>query len=322
MVSELVNPKADGESSLKRATSSHSSPKITLVDGDSRGADKWKAWLSGEAGSAGDAWLLTVSSSIGQVMLVLPNATARVGMAYAIPIAIVTATLSLWTLYILVILYVERKAALAAKGLWYNEAGERKVVTQYHEVIGDLLGPWARWTVIVVIAFTLFGVCVAQIVASAADGLLLLRDHRQEYHKSQPSNMPLYSLCPLKAAKGLWYNEAGERKVVTQYHEVIGDLLGPWARWTVIVVIAFTLFGVCVAQIVASAADAYYFSETIDKRTWGLIWGGIMMVTPLLPSFRHFRILNIIGIFGTTFTAWYIVGVSVTHGNPNGNIHW
>eukprot|EP00884_Botryococcus_braunii_P014761 jgi/Botrbrau1/23286/Bobra.0102s0029.2 len=236
MVSELVNPKADGESSLKRATSSHSSPKITLVDGDSRGADKWKAWLSGEAGSAGDAWLLTVSSSIGQVMLVLPNATARVGMAYAIPIAIVTATLSLWTLYILVILYVERKAALAAKGLWYNEAGERKVVTQYHEVIGDLLGPWARWTVIVVIAFTLFGVCVA--------------------------------------------------------------------------------------QIVASAADAYYFSETIDKRTWGLIWGGIMMVTPLLPSFRHFRILNIIGIFGTTFTAWYIVGVSVTHGNPNGNIHW
>jgi hypothetical protein len=49
-------------------------------------------------------------------------------------------------------------------------------------------------------------------------------------------------------------------------YRAIGDLLGPWARYTVIVVISFALFGVCVAQIVASAADAYYITESIDKR--------------------------------------------------------
>lgn len=48
---------------------------------------------------------------------------------------------------------------------------------------------------------------------------------------------------------------------------MIGDLLGKWARYLVIAVISVSLFGTCVAQIVASSADAYYYSEEIDKRS-------------------------------------------------------
>eukprot|EP00884_Botryococcus_braunii_P010276 jgi/Botrbrau1/1924/Bobra.0005s0029.2 len=221
----------------KDSSGSSKVTKDSIVPGDTpQTYAQWKQWLSGEAGTPLDGWLLTVSSQIGQIMLTLPNAMAKVGVAAAIPIALGTATMSLWTMYLLITLYVERKAILVAKGLWFDEAGERKVITQYHEVIGDLLGKWARYIVIAVISIALFGTCVA--------------------------------------------------------------------------------------QIVASSADAYYFSESIDKRTWSLIWGGIMMVTPLLPSFRHFRIINIIGIIGTTFTAWYIVGVSAAHGEEKGHVHW
>jgi hypothetical protein len=48
---------------------------------------------------------------------------------------------------------------------------------------------------------------------------------------------------------------------------VIGDLLGRWAAILVIVNIGLSLFGTCVAQVVASSADAYYITQTIDKRS-------------------------------------------------------
>jgi hypothetical protein len=49
-------------------------------------------------------------------------------------------------------------------------------------------------------------------------------------------------------------------------NRVIGDLLGRWAQYIVMVVISISLFGTCLSQIVASSADAYYISQTIDKR--------------------------------------------------------
>lgn len=50
-------------------------------------------------------------------------------------------------------------------------------------------------------------------------------------------------------------------------HRVIGDLLGKWAGYLVIVNIFLSLFGIMVAQVVASSADAYYITQTIDKRS-------------------------------------------------------
>jgi hypothetical protein len=47
---------------------------------------------------------------------------------------------------------------------------------------------------------------------------------------------------------------------------VVGDLFGKTAQIIVAVNVAMALFGICLAQIVASAADAYYYTEHIDKR--------------------------------------------------------
>ncbi len=33
-----------------------------------------------------------------------------------------------------------------------------------------------------------------------------------------------------------------------------------------------------------------------------LIWGGISMVAVLLPTLRHFRVVNIVALIGTTYT--------------------
>eukprot|EP00884_Botryococcus_braunii_P009819 jgi/Botrbrau1/18839/Bobra.177_2s0004.1 len=170
---------------------------VQLVQNDSRGSNTWKAFFTGEAGTPIDGFLLTASSQIGQIMLTLPNAFAKSGLAYALPIALGVALISLWTMFLLITLYLERRAILIQKGLWYNEAGERRVITQYHEVMGDLLGRWAAILVVVNIGLSLFGTCVA--------------------------------------------------------------------------------------QVVASSADAYYITQSIDKRTWAIIWGAVMMLTPASP---------------------------------------
>ena len=46
-------------------------------------------------------------------------------------------------------------------------------------------------------------------------------------------------------------------------------------------------------------------------RTWTLIWGGILSVTmSLVPNFRHFRLLNIISLVGTAYTAVYLIATA------------
>lgn len=39
-----------------------------------------------------------------------------------------------------------------------------------------------------------------------------------------------------------------------------------------------------------------------------------MQLSVLLPTLRHFRVINILGLIGTTYTAWYIVSAAVIHG--------
>jgi hypothetical protein len=59
-----------------------------------------------------------------------------------------------------------------------------------------------------------------------------------------------------------------------------------------------------VSQIVASSSDAYYLGQGLNKRELALVFGGLMQLSVLLPSLRHFRIINIIGLLSTTYTAW------------------
>ena len=103
----------------------------------------------------------------------------------------------------------------------------------------------------------------------------------------------------LQMEAGKWFDREGKRAVITQYHEVIGDLLGRPAQITVQVmvpgaavlhagrqsalvvvhccrlsaapvavqvIIVISLVGTNSAQIVASASDAYYLDSSRSKR--------------------------------------------------------
>ena len=38
------------------------------------------------------------------------------------------------------------------------------------------------------------------------------------------------------------------------------------------------------------------------------------MVAVLLPTLRHFRVVNIVALVGTTYTTWFVVAAAAKHG--------
>jgi len=72
--------------------------------------------------------------------------------------------------------------------------------------------------------------------------------------------------CMLQIKEGRWNGPTGKSHRVTQYHDVMGDNLGPWARRVVQAVVVISLFGTNVSQIVASSSDAYYLMQGLNKR--------------------------------------------------------
>lgn len=126
-------------------------------------------WLGGQAGTNWDGWLLTVASQIGQILLTLPNAYSKCGLIAGVILTVGCGTISLWTMYLLITLYAERKQRMVNAGLWYGKDGKRHIVTQYHETIGYFLGDWAKYIVQILVIINLFGTNVSQIVASSSD---------------------------------------------------------------------------------------------------------------------------------------------------------
>ena len=51
---------------------------------------------------------------------------------------------------------------------------------------------------------------------------------------------------------------------------------------------------------------------------WTYVWGALSLLMTLIPTFRDFRLLNVIAIAGTGFTAVYIWVASAVHGYPAG----
>ena len=62
-----------------------------------------------------------------------------------------------------------------------------------------------------------------------------------------------------------------------------------------------------------------HLTRHVSGRFWAIIWGAILTgVFVLLPSFKHLRILCILGLVGTSYTAVYIwiqSGISGLHSN-------
>ncbi|DBA95338.1 TPA: Lymphocyte transmembrane adapter 1 [Trebouxia sp. C0006] len=117
----------------------------------------------------------------------------------------------------------------------------------------------------------------------------------------------------LKARKvraGTW--EGGHEKRATQYFEVMHQLTGSRiVKYFVMVIVIISLLCTGIAQIIAIATGMYYLKDTISKRVWALVWGAILTCTmTLVPTFRHFRILNIISLAGTAYTAVYLIAQS------------
>lgn len=105
---------------------------------------------------------------------------------------------------------------------------------------------------------------------------------------------------------------------VIQYHEVMGGLVGPWLRRLSLFFNITTMGAVAVVQIIACASNAYYLNSDLNKRDWAIVFGGIAMLTVLLPSFHNFRIWSIMGVITTTYTAWFMFIAALVHGQvPN-----
>uniref|UniRef100_A0A0C9RQK5 TSA: Wollemia nobilis Ref_Wollemi_Transcript_23155_1695 transcribed RNA sequence n=1 Tax=Wollemia nobilis TaxID=56998 RepID=A0A0C9RQK5_9CONI len=111
------------------------------------------------------------------------------------------------------------------------------------------------------------------------------------------------------------------KKHVIQYHEVMGYLVGPWLRRASLFFNIITMGSVAVVQIIACASNAYYLNSKYNKREWAIIFGGISLLTILLPTFHNFRIWSIIGVLTTTYTAWYMVIAGLIHGQIAGVKH-
>ena len=101
---------------------------------------------------------------------------------------------------------------------------------------------------------------------------------------------------------------------IVSYHEIMESLIGKWAKTFSISVVFFALLGLSTVQIIATASNFYILSDSVSKRTWALIWGGIFSMVAFVPTFRHYRLLSIIGILTTTYTAWFMTISSAIEG--------
>lgn len=92
------------------------------------------------------------------------------------------------------------------------------------------------------------------------------------------------------------------------------SLVGKWLKLFSVAVVFFALLGLSTVQIIATASNCYILSDAISKRTWALLWGGIFSMIAFVPTFRHYRILSVLGILTTTYTAWFMTITSAIEG--------
>lgn len=129
----------------------------------------WVKFLFWEGGTQWDAFFTCASAQVGQVILALPHSLRQTGLVAGVALLLLFATLAMWTVYLMTVLYLDVKNRAIASNTWFNAHRRRSVAVQYHEVMGSLshryVGVFSR--VIVIIA--LGGLAVAQIIASSSN---------------------------------------------------------------------------------------------------------------------------------------------------------
>ncbi|KAK9841505.1 hypothetical protein WJX74_006936 [Apatococcus lobatus] len=132
-----------------------------------------------------------------------------------------------------------------------------------------------------------------------------------------------YLLCVLYNEFNAQRQSAGikDNGRVTQYHEVVEYFAGRWMRRAALFFNIISLIGLGVVQIVACASDVYIMNPSLNKRDWALVFGGLSLLTILLPSFHNYRVWSFLGLLATTYTSWYMVGASVDKGRVPHTVH-
>lgn len=96
-------------------------------------------------------------------------------------------------------------------------------------------------------------------------------------------------------------------KHTTQYHDLFAFHAGKIVGYAAEVFIILQCLGTGVAQVVACAADWYAIDQSYSKRQLQVFWGAILQLFILFPTFRHFRVLNVLALVGTTYTAIWLL---------------
>ena len=104
--------------------------------------------------------------------------------------------------------------------------------------------------------------------------------------------------------------------ITVSYHEIMDSLVGRWMRNFSLSVVFFALLGLCTVQIIATSSNMYILilSDALSKRDWALLWGAAFSLIAFVPTFRHYRILSVLGILTTTYTAWFMTITSAIEG--------
>ena len=258
-------------------------------------------------------------------MLVLPRATWLAGIVPASLVAVATLLCGVWTIHVLLALYLEYKARLLARGRWYEveEGDEGRIGAEDGGVGGRGRGGGDDGDREIEVELELVN-AKARAKACSSSSSSLAAAAAEEAELEPP---PVPPPPPPRERK---------RLRVTQYHDVAGELGGPRCRALVVALTALTLFGVGVAQVLACSSNFYYISgkavasasleqraaaamagdsstlqlHARSKRDWALIWGLPMCLLLLVPGYRSSRFFSVLAIAGTTFTAWYVVAAS------------
>lgn len=101
---------------------------------------------------------------------------------------------------------------------------------------------------------------------------------------------------------------------IASYHEIMESLVGVWLKRFSLIVVFFALLGLTTVQIIATSSNFYLLDDSLSKRSWSLIWGGVFSLIAFVPTFRHYRLLSIFGILTTTYTAWFMTIAAAIEG--------
>ncbi|XP_024536360.1 auxin transporter-like protein 2 isoform X2 [Selaginella moellendorffii] len=98
-----------------------------------------------------------------------------------------------------------------------------------------------------------------------------------------------------------------------QLHEVLGGLMGKWWERVSLFFNIGTLGTIATVEILASSNIVFYMNDSLDKRTWALIFGGIFSLSVFTPSAQNYRAWSFLGVIATIYTAFYLIIAGIVH---------